>query len=210
MSEINKKTKIYDFIVGTVSFILLTSCQPSTPSVQTPTKIAPLQDGSVPQFRQAVVPDIVGDLIDQVEEEQIKPIEEVDLVASRPAVSLPVDDVRSRLAEEALNAALGLLKTNQPRDLSPAQSFSLPQKFVNKLRIGFLLPFSGNFENLGRDIAGGAEMACFRYRIPKLILFLIQKAAYKQNSLRVRLLPLTWILLLVLYSHQLSKKHARY
>ncbi|MEC7189957.1 MAG: hypothetical protein VXW18_02565, partial [Pseudomonadota bacterium] len=114
-----------------------------------------MKDRPAPQIRQADVPDIVGNLIDQVEEEQITQIEEVALVANRPAVSLPVDDVRSRLAEEALNAALGLLKTNQPRDLSPAQSFSLPQKSVNKLRIGFLLPFSGNFKNLGRDIAGG-------------------------------------------------------
>ena len=43
-------------------------------------------------------------------------IEEVALVANRPAVSLPVDNVRSRLAEEALNAALGLLKKKQPRE----------------------------------------------------------------------------------------------
>ena len=140
MFKSNRKTKIYDFVVGVVCLILLTSCQPSSPSVQTTTERAPLQDGSVPQPRQADAPDIVGDLIDQVEEEQTKQIEEAALVAIRPAVSLPVDNERSRLAEEALNAALGLLKTKQPRDLLPAQSFSLPQKAVTKLRIGFLLP----------------------------------------------------------------------
>ena len=150
MFKSNSKIKIYDFVVGVGCLILLTSCQPSTPSVQTLAERAPLQDRSVPQLRQADVPDIVGDLIDQVEEEQITQLEEVALVANRPAVSLPVDDERSRLAEEALNAALGLLKTKQPRDLLPAQSFSLPQKAVTKLRIGFLLPFSGNFETFGQ------------------------------------------------------------
>ena len=168
MFKSNRKTKIYDFVVVVGCLILLTSCQPSTPSVQMTAERAPLQDRPVPQPKQADVPDIVGDLIDQVEEEQITQIEEVALVATRPAVSLPVDNVRSRLAEEALNAALGLLKTKQPRDLLPAQSFSLPQKSVNKLRIGFLLPFSGNFKNLGRDIAGGAEMALFQIQDPEI------------------------------------------
>ena len=61
-----------------------------------------------------------------------------------------------------MNAALGLLKTKQPRVLPLAEPFSLPPKTVTKLRVGFLLPFSGNFETLGRDIAGGAEMALFQ------------------------------------------------
>ncbi|GIR78196.1 MAG: hypothetical protein CM15mP80_08210 [Alphaproteobacteria bacterium] len=86
MFKSNRKTKIYDFVVGVVCLILLTSCQPSQPSVQTTAERAPLQDRSVPQLRQADVPDIVGDLIDQVEEEQITQIEEVALVANRPAV----------------------------------------------------------------------------------------------------------------------------
>ena len=158
MFKSNRKTKIYNFVVVVGCLILLTSCQPSTPPVQTTAERATLRDRSVPQPKQADVPDIVGDLIDQVEEEQITQIEEVGLVANRPAVSLPVDDVRSRLAEEALNAALGLLKTNQPTDLSPAQSFSLPQKSVNKLRIGFLLPFSGNFENLAAPLKSARHM----------------------------------------------------
>ena len=158
----NRKTKFYDFVVGVVCLILLVSCQSPTPSVQTTVARAPLQERQVPQAGQEDVPDIVGDLIDQVEEQQIKQIDEVALVATRPAVPLPVDNERIRLAEEALNAALGLLKTKQPRVLPPAQPFSLPPKTVTKLRIGFLLPLSGNFETLGRDIAGGAEMALFQ------------------------------------------------
>ena len=158
----NRKTKIHDFVVGLASLILLTSCQPADPSVQTVVARAPLQDGTASQPVQPDVPDIVGDLIEQVEEQQIKQIDEVASVAIRPALPLPVDKERNRLAEEALNAALGLLKTKQPLALPPDQAFSLPKKPVTKLRIGFLLPFSGNFEALGRDIAGGAEMALFQ------------------------------------------------
>ena len=70
-----RKTKIYYLVVGVVFLILLTSCQPSTPSVQTTAERTPLQDGSVSQPSQADVSDIVGDLIEQVEEEQITQIE---------------------------------------------------------------------------------------------------------------------------------------
>ena len=162
MFKCNGKTKIQYFLAGVFCLILLASCQPSKLSKQTTLARAPLQDGSASQPVQVDMPDIVGDLIDQVEEQQIKQIEEASLVAVRPAVPLPVENERSRLAEEALNAALGLLKTNRPRALPPSQLFRLPQKPATKLRIGFLLPFSGNFETLGRDIAGGAEMALFQ------------------------------------------------
>ena len=164
----NRKPNIYDFLMGIVCLISLASCQPSTPSVQTAVKKAPLQNGSSLQLGQEEKPDIVGNIIEQVEKQQIQQIEEAALVAIRPAVPLPVDNGRSRLAEEALNAALGLLKTKQPRALSPAQPFSLPQKAVNKLRIGFLLPFSGKFKTLARDIAGGAEMALFQIQDPEI------------------------------------------
>ena len=43
-----------------------------------------------------------------------------------------------------------------------------------------------------------------------LLFFLTQKVAYRQKSLRVKLLPQMWILLLVLCSHQLFKKHVQY
>ena len=163
-----RKTNICNFMTGTVCLIMLASCQPSTPSMQTTAERAPLQNESSPQLGQAVLPDIVGDLIGQVEEQQIKQTEEVSLVVIRPAAPLPVENERSRLAEEALNAALGLLKTKQPQAPLPAQPFSLPQKSVTKLRIGFLLPLSGTFEILGRDIAGGAEMALFQIQDPEI------------------------------------------
>ncbi len=158
----NRKTKIYDFLVGVVCLIFLTSCQSPESSVQTTAARAPLQDGPASQPGQTDAPDIVGDLIDRVEEQPIKQIDEVASVAIRPAVPLPVDNERNRLAEEALNAALGLLKTKQPRALPLAQPFNLPQKTVTELRIGLLLPLSGTFKTLGRDIAGGAEMALFQ------------------------------------------------
>ena len=60
---------------------MLTSCQPSTPSVQTTAERAPCR--IVPSPTQSGrCADIVGDLIDQVEEEQITQIEEVALVAT--------------------------------------------------------------------------------------------------------------------------------
>ena len=158
----NRKMKFFDFVVGVICLVLLISCQSPTPSLETTTARSTLQDGPVPKLDQVDVPDIVGNIIDQVEEQQINQDDEVDLVAIRPAAPLPVDNERSRLAEEALNAALGLLKTKQPKALLSTQPFNLPQKDINKLRIGFLLPFSGNFEILGRDIAGGAEMALFQ------------------------------------------------
>ena len=69
MFKSKRKTKTYDFVVGVVCLLWLTSCQPSTPSVQTIAERAPFQDRPAPQLRQADVVDVVGDLIDQVEEE---------------------------------------------------------------------------------------------------------------------------------------------
>ena len=82
-----------------------------------------------------------------------------------------------------MNAALGLLKTKQPRALPSSPPFSLPQKTVTKLRIGFLSPFSGNFETFGRDIAGGAEMALFQIQDSEIdIVFFDTKGGLKAEQ----------------------------
>ena len=52
---------------------------------------------------------------------------------------------------------LHLLKAKKPRVLPLTQPFILPEKTSTELRIGFLLPFSGEFKTLGKDIAGGAD-----------------------------------------------------
>ena len=177
MSACNRKMKIYGLVAGMGSLFLLLACQPSKPPVQTdslrlPTQVAP----AIPP-KQRDETDIVGALIVQVEKKQRNQQEDVASVANRPATPLPVDDERNRLAEEALNAALGLLKTKQPQVLPPVQPFDLPEKTDVALRVGFLLPFSGDFEELGRDIAGGAEMALFQIQDPEIdIVFFDTKA----------------------------------
>ena len=168
MSSHNRKTKIYGFVVGIGCLMLVVACQPSPPSVKTAGLGLPAQVTPTKTIERADEPDIVGALIDQVEENQIKQEVEAASVAVRPASPLPLADERSRLAEEALNAALGLLKTKQPQALLPAQPFDLPEKADYTLRVGFLLPFSGAFEALGKDIAGGAEMALFQLQDPEI------------------------------------------
>ena len=106
--------------------------------------------------------DLVGELIEQVENEQSGSDQQLEVAAVRTADPLAEDTQRSQLAEEALNAALGLLKTKQPEPQQPVQPFSLPDKQDVRLRIGLLLPLSGEYAGLGQDIAGGAEMALFQ------------------------------------------------
>lgn len=164
MSAFNRKIKTYGLMMSMGCMFLLTACQPSTPFVQTEVMRVSVQNSPALPAAPAVGPDLVGDIIDQVEEQQIKQTEEAALSVIRPADPIIVDKERGRLAEEALNAALGLLKTKQPKAVPADQPFSLPRKSSAKLRIGFLLPLSGDFETLGRDIAGGAEMALFQIR----------------------------------------------
>ena len=168
MSSDNKKKKIHGFIVGIGCLMLMVACQPSPPSVKTAGSRLPTEVTPTITLEQGDEPDIVGVLIDKVEEKQSKQEVEAVSVAVRPASPLPLADERSRLAEEALNAALGLLKKKQPQASLPAQPFDLPEKADDTLRVGFLLPFSGDFEALGRDIAGGAEMALFQLQDPEI------------------------------------------
>ena len=168
MSSCNRKTTIHGFVAGIGCLMLVVACQPSTPPEKTAGSRLPTQVTPTINLERGDESDIVGALIEQVEEKQSKQEQEAASVAIRPAAPLPVDDERSRLAEEALNAALGLLKTKQPQVLLPAQSFDLPEKTDDTLRVGFLLPLSGDFEALGRDIAGGAEMALFQLQDPQI------------------------------------------
>ena len=170
MSPRNRKTNLYGLVVGVGCLILLVACQPPKTPVQTADSQSSGQVIAAAPPEQADEPDIVGALIVRVEEKKLKVEDDFDTsAAERPAVSLPDDnDERSRLAEEALNAALGLLKTKQPQILPPLQPFDLPEKKDVELRVGFLLPLSGDFEALGKDIAGGAEMALFQLQDPQI------------------------------------------
>jgi outer membrane PBP1 activator LpoA protein len=69
---------------------------------------------------------------------------------------------REALAQQALEAALSLLKNKAPeRPLAP-EPFEMPIKADGQFRIGLMLPFSGDYAALGRDIASGAELALFQ------------------------------------------------
>ena len=152
---------------ATVALIFsLSACQQASQSLQTQPSASPALAnlGSVPGQRDES--DIVGDLIAQVEDQEITTDQELEVAAIRPADPLPEDQHRSQLAEQALNAALGLLKTKRPEAKPPVQPFSLPEKQDARLRIGLLLPLSGDYAGLGQDIAGGAEMALFQVNDP--------------------------------------------
>ncbi len=141
MTAYNSKTKIYGSVVGIGCLILLGACQPSSPPVQKVNLQVPAQVTPAIASEQGDELDIVGVLIDQVEEKQLKQKEEAVSLAIRPAAPLSLVDERSRLAEEALNAALGLLKTKQPQPLLPAYPFNLPEKTKVTLRIGVFAAF---------------------------------------------------------------------
>ena len=99
---------------------------------------------------------------------------------------MPEDQGRSQLAEQALNAALGLLKTKRPEAKQPVQPFSLPEKQDTRLRIGLLLPLSGDYAGLGQDIAGGAEMALFQVNDPDMDIVFFDTAGGVQAEQAAR------------------------
>ena len=164
----------------------LSACQHVSQSVQTQPTSTPAQANLGSVFEQSDEPDIVGDLIAQVEDQEITTDQELEVAAIRPAAPLPEDQGRSQLAEQALNAALGLLKTKRPEAKQPVQPFSLPEKQDTRLRIGLLLPLSGDYAGLGQDIAGGAEMALFQVNDPDVDIVFFDTAGGVQAEQAAR------------------------
>ncbi len=132
--------------------------------------------------------DLVGDLIVKVETQRtgiqknddeiprqtvsIEPLEEAGLIRKQIQPSLPMpelksqtDDTSSALAQQALDAALELLRS-KPKSVipktTPAQEPSLDVRNDGIVRVGLMLPLSGDYAELGLDIAGGIEMALFQ------------------------------------------------
>ena len=127
-------------------------------------------------------PDIVGDIISEIENppapeaEIIAPGQEVVTAAAGQAPLLDKNAAkRQALAEQALKAALSLLKNRDADSFKPPQPFSAPAK-SGQLRIGLMLPFSGSYAGLGRDIASGAELALFQLADPKTSLIYFDTA----------------------------------
>ncbi|MGB1474527.1 MAG: penicillin-binding protein activator, partial [Candidatus Puniceispirillaceae bacterium] len=128
-------------------------------------------------------PDIVGDIISEIENppapeaEIIAPGQEVVTAAAGQAPLLDKNAAkRQALAEQALKAALSLLKNKDADSFKPPQPFSAPAKSDGQLRIGLMLPFSGSYAGLGRDIASGAELALFQLADPKTSLIYFDTA----------------------------------
>ena len=164
----------------------LSACQQAAQSLQTQATLSPVSEKPSPVSEQQAEPDLVGDLIAQVEDQQIIDEQELEVAAIRPADPLPEDQGRIELAEEALNAALGLLKTKRPEAKQPVKPFSLPEKPDTRLRIGLLLPLSGEYAALGQDIAGGAEMALFQVNDPDVDIVFFDTAGGRQAEQAAR------------------------
>lgn len=170
-------TTILHWSAAAVLAFMLSACQQTSPPLQTQSAVSagqPVQETAAEPLADT---DLVGDLIAQVENQQNAQDQELEVAVIRPADPLPETTERSELAEQALNAALSLLKTKQPPPSLSVQPFRLPEKSDNKLRIGLLLPLSGDYASLGQDIAGGVEMALFQVKDPDIDIVFFDTAA---------------------------------
>lgn len=151
---------------------LLSACQTATPPPQTKPASAPNSAASP-----APSTDIVGNLIAELEDSSgntalqrqsnVAPAEEVTNTAIGQAGRVDAgQQKRAELAEQALKAALSLLKDKESDSISVPPTFVMPVKSEGQLRIGLMLPFSGDYAELGRDIASGVELALFQLGDP--------------------------------------------
>ena len=87
-------------------------------------------------------------------------------IQTGPAPQLPVDPILPEgedpsLTEDALEAAFALLSSQvAPPSFEP--TFILPPKQDLQLRVGLLIPLTGDYAALGDEIRRGAEMALFQ------------------------------------------------
>jgi len=166
---------------GLITALALSACQPA--STQTASPASQIQT-TVPVNRPAPEPkqaeantDIVGNIISQLEttddlaQDAPAPADEVLTASAGQANRINTDrDKRAALAQQALNAALSLLKHKEPEAPTAPQPFKIKEKTDGQLRIGLMLPFTGDYAALGRDIASGAELALFQLADPNATL----------------------------------------
>ncbi len=79
------------------------------------------------------------------------------------------------LSDDALDAAFALLSSRiRPQSFEPV--FEMPPKGDGVIRVGLLVPLSGEYAALGMEIRRSVEMALFKINNPKIeILFLDTK-----------------------------------
>ena len=158
----------------------LSGCQtpppppPQTSSASRTVSIAPKPSG------QTIVPvkpatqtqdsqqDIVGNLIDQIEQDSGRAmLSQEEQFTEQDQLLLPlVSDAPATMDDEqtskALDAALDLLKQKTKPPVKPQSDFLLPDKGSDQIRIGMFVPLSGEYSQLGQAIANGAELALFQ------------------------------------------------
>ena len=162
--------------------LMLAACQPA--STQTARNTSQIQTAPAPVNTPAPAPavaetntDIVGNIISQLQVTDDKaenipaPADEVLTASAGQASRINTDsEKRAVLAQQALNAALSLLKNKEPEVPVAPQPFKIEAKTDDQLRIGLMLPFTGDYAALGRDIASGAELALFQLADPNATL----------------------------------------
>jgi branched-chain amino acid transport system substrate-binding protein len=182
-----------------MAIVFLSACQTDDKQASSGTKITSVKVFRVqaePKETVSVQTDIVGDLITSVETQQtesleeatgnsgpkitIRPNEEVSLIQKQIQPSLPMpkispalDETSSVLAQQALDAALDLLRSKPNSVISKTTAVQdLPPAVRNDgvVRVGLMLPLSGDYAELGLDIAGGIEMALFQTGEPDIEL----------------------------------------
>lgn len=171
-------------IVGMLICGALVSCAPSQTSKRTVSGQVVTSDKivvkrSADAEAEATTIADPGDAEDMVATEIMDTI--IWQIQTGPAPPPPVDPVIPEgqdpsLTEDALEAAFALLSSRvNPPASEPA--FLLPQKAENQVRIGLLVPLSGQHAALGAEIRRGAEMALFKAAKDNVeLLFLDTKA----------------------------------
>jgi ABC-type branched-subunit amino acid transport system substrate-binding protein len=94
------------------------------------------------------------------------------LKATEPTIPIGADP---SLSDDALDAAFALLSSRiRPQSFEPV--FEMPPKGDGVIRVGLLVPLSGEYAALGMEIRRSVEMALFKINNPKIeILFLDTK-----------------------------------
>ncbi len=163
--------RIQIIVASLITALTLSACQPAT--TQTAGNISQTEPTTsainrpAPEAKQAEAnTDIVGNIISQLEttddlaQDAPAPADEVLTAAAGQASRINTDrDKRAVLAQQALNAALSLLKDKEPEAPAAPQPFKIEPKTDGQLRIGLMLPFTGDYAALGRDIASGGRIS---------------------------------------------------
>ena len=137
-----------------ITAVTMMACQPATTQTAGNTRqiertISPVLFPAPEPKEAETGTDIVGNIISQLEttddlaENTPAPADEVLTAAVGQSSAINTDsDTRAALAQQALNAALSLLKDKKPEAPAAPQQFRIKAKTDGQLRIGLMLPFT--------------------------------------------------------------------